>query len=203
MRQFISHSSATVHSNAQSPDRAYAQQPPPTSRAVTASAGTRSAVQRSASRAERGEAERAERDERAEIAAFPASLLPDLPEPLSIWLAIEGAPVPVQLTTSVLTSPQQSLAAAIVFDAEELRALVAGIEADRIWRKELLAICFDKWRRPEYRLTRDDALAGANPDPGHWSLERVLARVGAVLARVEHGGQRGEERHHDPLAAAA
>jgi hypothetical protein len=124
---------------------------------------------------------------RSELEAFQASLLPDLPEPVTLWLRIEGAPVPVQLSNGVLTNAQDTLADAIVFDGEELRALVAGIEADRIWRKELLALCFDKWRRPEYRLTLRDALAGANPDPQGWSLARVLARVGATLEHIEHG----------------
>lgn len=181
MRQLIS---TSLSLNAQSHDRA----PHPTSmsRAASASAGPSSAVQRS--------------ECWAELAAFRASLLPDLPDPVSIWIAIEGAPVPVQLTTSVLTSPQGSLAPAIVFDGEELRALVAGIEADRIWRKDLLALCFDKWRRPEYRLTRDDALAGANPDPGGWSLERVLARVGAAITHVELCG---DESRREALPAAA
>jgi hypothetical protein len=134
-----------------------------------------------------------------------AEIVPDLPVPVTLWLAIEGAPARVQLTTRACEHgagecPEHSLADVIVFDREEFRALVTAVEADRMWRKDLLGLCFDKWRRPDHRLTVSDALAGANPDPQHWSLERVLTRLGATLERLDLGDESAPER---ALSAAA
>jgi len=136
---------------------------------------------------------------------LPAELVPDLPLPVTLWLAIEGAPARVLLTTrscedAAIERPEHSLADVIVFDREEFRALISAAEADRIWRKDLLGMCFDKWRRPDHRLTAADALAGANPDPQHWSLERVLERLGATLERLELGDEATPEL---ALSAAA
>jgi hypothetical protein len=143
-----------------------------------------------------------------ELNALPAVDLVSLPVPVTLWLRVEGAPATVQLTTAAGESlaaagarlqtaqPAHSLSDRIVFERDELRALVIAAEADRFWRKQLLATCFDKWRRPDHRLTLDDALAGANPDPQGWPLARVLARLGAVVERVElagvHDGEHGE-----------
>ena len=120
-----------------------------------------------------------------ELLALPALLVPDLPAPLTLWLDLEGAPARVQLTTRDAATATSSLADVIVFDREEVRALFLAVQADRIWRKDLLGLCFDKWRQPEHRLTSAQALAGANPDAQDWSLARVLARLGATLARFE------------------
>jgi hypothetical protein len=144
-------------------------------------------------------------DHGAPLLNLPAELVPDLPLPVTLWLAIDGAPARVQLTTrscedTDVECPQRSLADVIVFDREEFRALISAAEADRFWRKDLLGLCFDKWRRPDHRLTAADALAGANPDPQHWSLERVLARLGATLERLELGDESMEPR---ALSAAA
>ncbi|HKP60140.1 MAG TPA: hypothetical protein VJV78_25620 [Polyangiales bacterium] len=147
-------------------------------------------------------------DPRAPLLNLPAELVPDLPLPVTLWLAIEGAPARVQLTTrsshdhgAEALCPERSLADVIVFEREEFRALVTAAEADRMWRKDLLGLCFDKWRRPDHRLTVADALAGANPDPQHWSLERVLIRLGATIERVELGDESQQQQH--ALSAAA
>jgi hypothetical protein len=142
----------------------------------------------------------------APLLNLPAELVPDLPSPVTLWLAIEGAPARVQLTTrrcedAQAECPDRSLADVIVFDREEFRALIIAAEADRIWRKDLLGLCFDKWRRPDHRLTVEDALAGANPDPQHWSLERVLARLGATLERLELGDESTLRQHALSVAA--
>lgn len=137
-----------------------------------------------------------------EVLALPARLVPDLPLPITLWLAIEGAPARVQLTTCERAGPErsgESLADVIAFDREELRALLVAVQADRIWRKDLLGLCFDKWRRPDHRLTLRDALAGANPDESDWTLARVLARLGATVEAVELG----EESRADRLSFAA
>lgn len=147
-----------------------------------------------------------------ELNALPAVDLACLPVPVTLWLRVEGAPATVQITTAPSPAPAgtaadagarmqtpqpaTSLSDLIVFDRDELRALAIAAEADRFWRKQLLAVCFDKWRRPDHRLTVDDALAGANPDPRGWPLARVLARLGAVVERVELAGLRGAHGAH-------
>ena len=144
-------------------------------------------------------------DPRAALLELPAELVPDLPLPVTLWLVIEGAPARVVLTTGawehgVLAYPGRSLADVIVFGREELRALISAAEADRMWRKDLLGLCFDKWRRPDHRLSAADALAGANPDPQRWTLARVLERLGATLERLELGDEAPEQH---TLSAAA
>lgn len=126
-------------------------------------------------------------DPQWELLALPARLVPDLPLTVTLCLAIEGAPTQVQLTTQSCASAGHSLADVIVFDREELRALFSAVQADRMWRKELLGVCFEKWRKPEHRLTLEHALAGANPDEQDWPLSRVLARLGATLESIEYG----------------
>ncbi|HKU39610.1 MAG TPA: hypothetical protein VJR89_15730 [Polyangiales bacterium] len=143
----------------------------------------------------------------APLLNLPAHLVPDLPLPVTLWLELEGAPSRVQLTTRSRAEadracPRGSLADVIVFDREELRALIAGVEADRIWRKDLLGLCFDKWRKPEHRLTEADALAGANADPQQWSLERVLARLGAAVEHMELGDHTDHDAELRLLSAA-
>ena len=145
-------------------------------------------------------------DPGAELLNLPAALVPDLPLPVTLWLAIEGAPARVQLTTRACADsecPGRSLADVIVFDREEFRALITAAEADRMWRKDLLGLCFDKWRRPDHRLTTADALGGANPDPQSWSLERVLARLGATLERLELGDESAAQPEQQRALSAA
>jgi glycine/D-amino acid oxidase-like deaminating enzyme len=137
-----------------------------------------------------------------ELLALPAVLVPDLPLPVTLWLAIEGAPARVQLTTRERAGPtlaSQTLADVIAFDREELRAIVLAVQADRLWRKDLLGLCFDKWRRPDHRLTLSEALAGANTDETQWTLGRVLSRIGATIDSFELG----DESSLDRLSVAA
>jgi hypothetical protein len=124
-------------------------------------------------------------DPQRELLALPARLVPELPLAFTFSLAIEGAPARVQFTTELHLDAGDSLADVIVFDREELRALFTAVQADRFWRKDLLGVCFDKWRKPDHRLTLQHALAGANPDEQDWSLGRVLARLGASIESIE------------------
>jgi hypothetical protein len=135
-------------------------------------------------------------DPALELLEVPALLVPDLPEPMTLWLAVDGAPARVLLTTDRTRAAQvsSSLADVIIFDREELHALFLAVQADRVWRKDLLGMCFDKWRKPDHRLTVEDALAGANPDARDWSLGRVLARLGATLERIEWSDREVTER---------
>ena len=127
-----------------------------------------------------------------EILGFPAHLLAQLPLPVALWLEVPGAPVPVCFTTAASPADDSahgtpSAAEAVFFHREELTALVVAAEAGRLWRKDLLGLCFEKWRRPALRVTATDTLAGARPGPDAepWSLGQVLAALGASLASVE------------------
>jgi hypothetical protein len=116
-------------------------------------------------------------------------------------------------TTSTLYSharPHAEAAHAIItFDRDELRALVLGVEADRIWHREFLGFCFEKWRAPAFRVSVEQALGGANRDcEVAWSCARFLRRLQAQLSAVEfierttsdasaaHSSERNGERHH-------
>jgi hypothetical protein len=129
-----------------------------------------------------------------ELLSLPARLVPDLPLAFTLSLAVEGAPARLQLTTELHLDAGDSLAEVIVFDREEMRSLFIAVEADRVWRKDLLGVCFDKWRKPEHRLTLERVLAGANPDEQErdWTLGRVLARLGATVESIELADQAHE-----------
>jgi hypothetical protein len=150
----------------------------------------------------------------AELLDFPARLALDLPEPVLLRLQVAGAPVPVEIATYPAALEPPVLADRITFDREEVRALVLGVEADRIWHADFLGMCFEKWRSPGFHLRAADALAGANPDDDRaWSLERVLRRLGATVVELEYASdeaQRSERarreaarRAHARLPAAA
>jgi hypothetical protein len=120
------------------------------------------------------------------LLALPARLLPELPEPVQLRLRVAGAPTPVCFNTGALTIARPVLSDEIEFDAYELKALVLGVEADRIWHPDFLGICFEKWRRPTFQLAAPDALSGANPDPhAQFDLDRVLRRLCAEIVRVD------------------
>jgi hypothetical protein len=78
------------------------------------------------------------------------------------------------------------LADTIVFDGSELSALACAVEADRLWHADFLGFCFEKWRRPETRISVAQALAGANPDPSiSFTLGRAFQRLGIEIESVE------------------
>jgi hypothetical protein len=84
------------------------------------------------------------------------------------------------------TTDTHAARAIITFDRDELRALVLGVEADRIWHREFLGFCFEKWRAPAFRVSSEAALGGANPDPQiAWSSASFLRRLQARLTAVE------------------
>jgi hypothetical protein len=108
--------------------------------------------------------------------------------------ASTGSASPTGIGALNTTSTQHSHAthhahaarAIIAFDRDELRALVLGVEADRIWHREFLGFCFEKWRAPTFRLSVEQALGGANRDcQAAWSSARFLRRLQAQLSAVE------------------
>jgi hypothetical protein len=56
-----------------------------------------------------------------------------------------------------------------------------------MWRRELLGLCFEKWRRPALRIIAADTLGGAMAEQPReaWSLRHVVERLGASIVRVE------------------
>jgi hypothetical protein len=124
-----------------------------------------------------------------ELLDFPFGWLSDLPEAIRFPVWVAGAPVPIVFDTTPQTSDAPVLATHIVFERDELRALAAGVQADRVWHREFLGFCFEKWRRPSFRVGLLDALAGATADDEQpaWSVERVLRRLQASLDATERG----------------
>jgi hypothetical protein len=138
----------------------------------------------------------------SEIMQFPAHLVPQLPLAVSLWLEVPGAPVPICFTTEARAGePDTTLAPVIVFHRDELAALVVGAESERLWRKELLGFCFEKWHRPALQISAVDVLGGANASEcaEAWSLGQVLTQLGATLLRVELSDARTEQ----PLMSVA
>ena len=80
------------------------------------------------------------------VLEMPAGLVAQLPCPVLLRISVAGSPAPVSIWTGQL--PNQVLAArrvlaeTIVFDAQELAALVCATEADRLWHADLLGLCF-------------------------------------------------------------
>jgi hypothetical protein len=131
-----------------------------------------------------------------------AESLADLPQPIALHLDVAGSPLPVVFVTCSLSTHAST---AIVFDRDELRALVLGVEADRIWHREFLGFCFEKWRDSSFRLSEEIALAGANPDEARWSTSRMLSRLQARITDVEWLDSRASEfgaDHAKPHAAS-
>lgn len=116
------------------------------------------------------------------VAAFPARWLADLPAPPSIGVHVPGVEGVVRFALGGDGAADEQGA---VFGVEEWRALVAGVEADRVWPADLRGFCARKRAEPAWRLEAGEALAGVRPDPSErWSLRRVLARLGAELVSL-------------------
>jgi hypothetical protein len=135
-----------------------------------------------------GNSSSSDQSDQEAVLSLPARLVPGLPVPLTLRLRVPGAPVPVCIWTGTAAAGARApvLADTIVFDGAELAALAVAAEADRVWHPEFLGLCFEKWRRPDTRVSEAELLAGANPDPEvSWSLERLLRRLGIELLGVE------------------
>ena len=137
-----------------------------------------------------------------ELLDFPCQWLADLPEPFSLRLIVSGAPVPVVFEFAARAADLPVLATRIVFDRDEVRALAIGVQADRVWHREFLGFCFEKWRKPGFRVGVSEALDGAMPDYERppWSLARVLSRLHAGI-EVPQRSQRAASLHGWPAAA--
>jgi hypothetical protein len=118
---------------------------------------------------------------RAELLAFPAQLLGGLPVSSRFVLQTTGfAPRIIWSTESAPTR------AGIVFDADEVRALAIGAQAERLWAADLKGFCLRKLHDPSFRVTELAALGGAQPAADRlWSLGRVLRWLDLELSGIE------------------
>src|SRR5687767_9582033 len=94
-----------------------------------------------------------------EALALPAQHLPGLPVATRFVLQGLGFSTPIVWTTE----REPTCRDGIVFDAEELSALVSGVHAERLWPADLKGFCLRKLHDPSYRVTELLALGGAQP----------------------------------------
>jgi hypothetical protein len=146
---------------------------------------------------------------RRELLAFPAEYLSDLPIPVTVGLvgARLGTGTVVLMCRRVCrrlseTEPDAplALAAEIVFDAEELRAIAVGVQSERLRPADFAAFCLRKRVEPGFRVTEEDALDGACAErmpPGRnpWSLDRVLRWLELDLAALKYSGPEPVVQH--------
>lgn len=117
----------------------------------------------------------------AEVLRFPARYLLELPLAPALALHVPGLDAAVRISIDGDADEGE-----LALDPDEWRALVVGVEADRVWPRDLAALLRRKASEPAYRVGALDALAGAQPDPREtWDLASVLDRLGAELLSVE------------------
>lgn len=117
----------------------------------------------------------------AEVGALPARCLLELPVPPVLGLHVPGVEEVVRVSAD-----GEVEAGEIGLDLDEWHALVVGVEADRVWPGDLVAILRRKAAEPAYRVDLFDTLAGGQPDPEEsWNLAEILDRLDASLLSVE------------------
>lgn len=115
----------------------------------------------------------------AEMMAFPARWLGELPMPPSFSLHVAGVPGLIRVGAD---QTERAAEHEVALTWPEWAALCRGVEADRMWPADLVRVAQRKRDNPAYRLELEDALAGAQVDKSEcWELERVLERVDAHL----------------------
>jgi len=119
-----------------------------------------------------------------ELLRLPAGLLGQLPLESKFCGKVRGIKGDVVFCTHPLAEPRpRSLEP--TFDGAELQALVLGVEADRLGAQDLLRLCQQKRDDPEFRVTAEHVLAGAQPDAAvSLSLGQVLGALELRLTRV-------------------
>ncbi len=120
-----------------------------------------------------------------EVLTLPAEHLTGLP--LATRFILEGHGFMYEIVWS--TEPNaRSRDGQLVFAADEVRALVTGVQAERLWSSDLKGYCLRKLHDSSFVVTEGLALGGAQPDPkGAWSLGRVLRWLDLELVAVEVG----------------
>jgi hypothetical protein len=137
----------------------------------------------------------------SEVLSFPAELLGELPVATRFELQGLGIATPI-----VWTTESNARAGAdpfgIVFDAEEVRALAIGVQAERLWAADLKGFCLRKLHDPSFRVNALVALGGAQPLAGRpWSLGRVLRWFDLELTRIDFATCDSEVPHAGAAAA--
>jgi hypothetical protein len=117
-----------------------------------------------------------------ELLEVPAEYLAGLPIPVRIHLQDSAIAHQIRWTSEPVAPPSEAL----VFDADEVRALAVGVQAERLWPADFRGFCLRKRLDPSFRVTEGLALAGAQPEAGPaWSLGRVLRWLELELRGVE------------------
>lgn len=117
-----------------------------------------------------------------EVLAFPAQLLGALP--VASRFVLQGLGFSLRIVWSTESVPASR--DGVVFDADEVRALATGVQAERLWAADLKGFCLRKLHDPSFRVTELLALGGAQPSTDRlWSLGRVLRWLDLELTRIE------------------
>jgi hypothetical protein len=123
-----------------------------------------------------------------EALALPAQHLVGLPIATRFVLQGLGISAPIVWTSEAKPDRRDG----IVFDAEELSALVSGVQAERLWPADLKGFCLRKLHDPSFRVNELLALGGAQPlRERAWSLGRVLRWFDLELERIELAADAG------------
>lgn len=119
-----------------------------------------------------------------ELQAFPARYLIELPSPLGFSVQAHGIPTDIDLMTARLAYGDEPLRG-IVFDADELAALVLGVENERVRPAEFKGFCLHKLQDPGFRLTPELALDGAFAQSTVAGAAAPTLSLGQVLRGLE------------------
>jgi hypothetical protein len=123
-----------------------------------------------------------------EVLAFPAEHLGGLPVATRFVMQGLGISQPIVWTSEAKPDCRDG----IVFDAEELRALVSGVQAERLWPADLKGFCLRKLHDSSFRVNEPLVLGGAQPVRERpWSLGRVLRWFDLELERIDLAGDHG------------
>jgi hypothetical protein len=120
-----------------------------------------------------------------EVLQFPARFLLDLPLKTVLTLRHQSVEAMVFWTTFSVEKPR-SADPPIIFDKDELLALISASEAEKTWPKDLTIWCWLKQENPDFKLDQEIALCRARPDKRqHWDLRRLLNWFNLDLVSIE------------------
>lgn len=137
-----------------------------------------------------------------ELLRLPAKLLGQLPLESKFAVRAPGIRGDVVFGTRPLVEPRPRSMEPL-FDGPELHAVVLGVEAERLGAEDFRRLCLQKRDDPEFRVTAEHTLAGAQPDADvTFTLGQVLHALDVRLIRVALAHEEGGEPDV-PLEAAA
>lgn len=132
----------------------------------------------------------------AEVLSLPARHITSLPLATRFVLEGYGFARQIVLDPSGGSSPDHDR---IVFAGDEVRALLVGVQSERLWPADLKGFCLRKLHEPDFQVTEGLALAGAQPDAtARGSFGSVLRWLDLELVGIElettWGAARGASR---------